>query len=444
MTKQKDSVANVPETGADGHSGTNPAGEPSRADHPPERKLTKRERKLLKQERLRERRRAREPEGEPKRGTAFHHDPVEHHLIAERDGQIMRTDLTGETMSPAALEPPTSAPASAKDDAPSPDAATRRPVHDGDMSFTNSTDPTPSGNAPVALTADPPPAAVTVGDVAPHPSDPSAGGLRSRSEISDREASSREPVDPASSHSMVRGDGAADGAVSGSGSSAEASEAADVTEQPGAELPVEPEFPGDGLKDEAAIAPVPSIAAGPVPQAAPRRSELNIPACGFFRRLAATLFDILFIVTVNVVAVAVYLGSLLNLFLRPLSATGPDPMFAPERTHELMLFVIGLVVFDYLYFTATECWPLRGTLGKHVFNLRVLATSKRSVSFFRSNYRLLCRVVTIGTLGLGYLMALIAPRRTLHDRLSRTVVVHLKDIERAAAIRTPRSQRPAP
>jgi uncharacterized RDD family membrane protein YckC len=130
-------------------------------------------------------------------------------------------------------------------------------------------------------------------------------------------------------------------------------------------------------------------------------------------------------------------------FWRRLAAVIVDSiiLWFPAATFRVMIGVDPFTSFD---FGSTSAWtgtlaeyvigwfyaalliasPMRGTLGLQVMDLEVTDTHGRPVSFARATWRYWAQLLSLFTLGFGYLMQLATPRRqTLHDFLSGTVVV---------------------
>jgi uncharacterized RDD family membrane protein YckC len=84
----------------------------------------------------------------------------------------------------------------------------------------------------------------------------------------------------------------------------------------------------------------------------------------------------------------------------------------------------AVLVFPPVY--QVGFWTVLGqTPGMALLGLRVLRTDGRAIGLATAVRRWLCRLLSIGSLGFGFLMVLGSNRRqTLHDRLAGTVVVH--------------------
>jgi len=78
----------------------------------------------------------------------------------------------------------------------------------------------------------------------------------------------------------------------------------------------------------------------------------------------------------------------------------------------------------WFYFVCMESSSCRGTLGKMAMRLTVVTVTGQPLSFWRSSFRSLARLLSVLTLGVGLIMADLSPKnQALHDRLAGTVVL---------------------
>lgn len=82
------------------------------------------------------------------------------------------------------------------------------------------------------------------------------------------------------------------------------------------------------------------------------------------------------------------------------------------------------LVMHWLYFTFLQSSPKQATIGKFTLGLRVTDLRGKRISFAQANLRYFTKFFSIIPLCLGFLLLLSTRRKqTLHDYLSRTVVV---------------------
>ena len=103
-------------------------------------------------------------------------------------------------------------------------------------------------------------------------------------------------------------------------------------------------------------------------------------------------------------------------------------------TIQFLLLLLGAA---FPYFILFEMSPLAATPGKLLLGLVVTNTDGGRVSFRVALLRHAARSVSIVTLGLGYLLAAITPRRqAVHDGLARTLVLEGRPVDRLKVVGT--------
>jgi len=137
----------------------------------------------------------------------------------------------------------------------------------------------------------------------------------------------------------------------------------------------------------------------------PERDIHSAP--GFFRRLAAQIYDLLLLIAVLFLATAVLL---------PFTAG-----MAVTDQHTL-IYRLYLVVISFLFYG--WFWTHGGqTLGLRAWKLTVLTQDKKTLNWTQALVRFATASVAWGFFGLGYLWILIdKDRRGWHDHLSKTAV----------------------
>ncbi len=142
-------------------------------------------------------------------------------------------------------------------------------------------------------------------------------------------------------------------------------------------------------------------------------AEAKLVYAGFWRRAAAVLVD-----------------SLLMFF--PLASmrvlVGQDMLgeWRPESTSWWVLTAVE-IGSGWLYAAFLIGGRTRATLGLQVMRLEVCDLNGQRVGFARATGRYFAQFLTGLSLGIGYLMQVFTPRRqTLHDLVSRTVVVRTR------------------
>lgn len=73
-------------------------------------------------------------------------------------------------------------------------------------------------------------------------------------------------------------------------------------------------------------------------------------------------------------------------------------------------------VLHWLYYAFMESSSRKGTIGKQMMGLKVTTLGGKRITFLQATIRHMAKLLSIGTLGAGYLVAFTNPRyQTLHD-----------------------------
>lgn len=173
---------------------------------------------------------------------------------------------------------------------------------------------------------------------------------------------------------------------------------------------------------------------------------------GFWKRLLASVIDTSFITFINAILGAILLkethtlitnhqeilfvfigavilsllgtiGGFLGLVFVGFRIFSPD---YPNSGDGIFLIITGLgILLKWLYFTGMESSPYQGTFGKRILGLQVTNNRGTRISWWRANWRYWMKSVSKLSLMLGYLLAIISPKkRALHDWLAGTFVTH--------------------
>ncbi len=137
----------------------------------------------------------------------------------------------------------------------------------------------------------------------------------------------------------------------------------------------------------------------------PERDIYSAP--GFFRRLAAQIYDLLLLIAVLFLATALLLP-----FTAGMAVTDQQGLI-----YRLYLVVISFLFYGWF-------WTHGGqTLGLRAWKLTVLTQDKKTLNWTQALVRFATASVAWGFFGLGYLWILIdKDRRGWHDHLSKTAV----------------------
>jgi uncharacterized RDD family membrane protein YckC len=150
---------------------------------------------------------------------------------------------------------------------------------------------------------------------------------------------------------------------------------------------------------------------------------LNPPA-GFWRRMCAGLFDILFLSTAAMVLLLEVVVAV------PVAMSFGWVALDTSETEAALWAVLGVVWYGTsvlllpgLYYTLTE-GACGQTLGKALFGIVVVSADGRPIGYGRAFARLLALPYALFPAGLGLLWAALPPaKRAWHDYISATRVI---------------------
>jgi uncharacterized RDD family membrane protein YckC len=149
-----------------------------------------------------------------------------------------------------------------------------------------------------------------------------------------------------------------------------------------------------------------------------------VQPAGFWRRVFAGLFDVLFLMTAGMVmlleiSIAIMLTESYGWAVRE----APEAEVLLWMTLGLVWFGVSVILLPILYYTLTE-GAFGQTLGKALFGITVVADDGRPIGYGRAFARLLTLPYAIFPAGLGLLWAALPPaKRAWHDYISATRVI---------------------
>ena len=129
-------------------------------------------------------------------------------------------------------------------------------------------------------------------------------------------------------------------------------------------------------------------------------------SAGFFRRIAAMLYDGMLLLAILFVATAVGLPF------------NHGEAFASDNLY-FHAYLVLVSYFFYVWF-----WTHGGqTLGLKAWKLKILTENGQPITWMQASIRFISAMLSWSVLGLGFIWVLIdKDNRTWHDRLSRTAV----------------------
>ena len=101
------------------------------------------------------------------------------------------------------------------------------------------------------------------------------------------------------------------------------------------------------------------------------------------------------------------------------------PLFPPSGSVAGWTALIAFLILFSLYYFVSSWMVWKRTLGAGILAIRIDAEDRAGVTFRRALRRWVGTVVSVATVGLGFLLATLPPHRSLPDRMSDTVVVRM-------------------
>jgi uncharacterized RDD family membrane protein YckC len=145
------------------------------------------------------------------------------------------------------------------------------------------------------------------------------------------------------------------------------------------------------------------------PPALPPLATRGVVYATFGQRLSAWAIDTIILAAIQV-GVLVAFGML----AMATDTAGPDADTVHGVLGLVMMACAALV--GWPYYALMEASQAQATIGKRVMGIRVEDVDGGNATFIQTSFRFFLRIVSVLTLGFGYLMALFTARRqTLHD-----------------------------
>jgi uncharacterized RDD family membrane protein YckC len=154
----------------------------------------------------------------------------------------------------------------------------------------------------------------------------------------------------------------------------------------------------------------------------------KVAYAGFWLRLVAFLIDQL------VLAIPGFLALVIAVAFFGLQLPGPDAdlteiadLTEMPTPRGVFLATEGvLLAINWLYFALMESSSWRGTLGKRALGVAVTDLNGKRITFGRASGRFFGKLLSMMTLGVGYVMAAVTDKKqALHDVLAKCLVVRM-------------------
>jgi uncharacterized RDD family membrane protein YckC len=176
--------------------------------------------------------------------------------------------------------------------------------------------------------------------------------------------------------------------------------------------------PADPVSFAPAPPPPPGLAAPPpLPSALPPPPPA-VAYAGFWIRFVAWFID-------AVILYVIAMGT--NALMRLAAGIPVMPIWSSSRGATFASGCAELcvsVIVGWLYKSLSESSAVQATPGKRALRLRVTDMAGRRISFARATGRTFAKILSVLTLGVGYVMAgFTARHQALHDLIAETVVL---------------------
>lgn len=145
-----------------------------------------------------------------------------------------------------------------------------------------------------------------------------------------------------------------------------------------------------------------------------------MPSLAKVRQPYAILRIIAYLIDINLAtAVAIYIFFLLDTSVVEKYVRSENALYAIFFLGHIVFYVVG----NWLYTAGFESSKLQSTPGKLLFSYKVTDSQGNRLTFSAATKRFFCKILTICTCGMGFIVPAFTGRRILHDYLSDTKVV---------------------
>lgn len=91
----------------------------------------------------------------------------------------------------------------------------------------------------------------------------------------------------------------------------------------------------------------------------------------------------------------------------------------------IQIGAVSALILSWLYFSYMESSVKQGTVGKNLMGIKVADERLERINFGRSSIRFLGKLLTVLTLGIGFIIALrTKQKQALHDKIAKTVILY--------------------
>jgi uncharacterized RDD family membrane protein YckC len=164
-----------------------------------------------------------------------------------------------------------------------------------------------------------------------------------------------------------------------------------------------------------------------------------------WRRAIAMLIDVALLVLADTLLLQPFIDLL---GLRQSAGASIHTPLAVTIVRTYGVWLMMAIVLAWLYFAKQESSQAQATIGKRFMGLMVFGTDEERLTFAETSARFFSKLISGATLLIGFLSAFWDPeRRSLHDHISRSIVVCSNDVAFQPAtieISEQKTEKPAP
>lgn len=148
----------------------------------------------------------------------------------------------------------------------------------------------------------------------------------------------------------------------------------------------------------------------------------------FFRRLLAMVYDSFLLLAILLITSGIY--TIITVILTNDFSTHPN-IDTNDVIHDLQPVELGWFFFPFLIFVYVSffCyfWIKTGqTLGMAAWKIKLISSDENQITLYKCLLRIFFAIISFTCFGLGYICLLFGAKKTWHDKITGTEVIHLK------------------
>ena len=145
------------------------------------------------------------------------------------------------------------------------------------------------------------------------------------------------------------------------------------------------------------------------------------------RRLLAMMYDLFLLLAILIIITGIY--TIITVILTSDLSMHPkidtNDVIHDLQPVELGWLFIPVLTFTYLSFFCYFWIKTGQTLGMAAWKIKLITSNNKKITLYQCLLRIFFAIISILCFGLGYLCLLIGEKKTWHDKISNTEVIHL-------------------